>query len=101
MQSAEDWASRTVARPGFDRLVGWLCAGTVGAVLCFDASRLARNGRDWHHLQELCGYPVRLNRDNYLCVPKTKSSSVKKADFTLDWSEGWGRVRSGTDAARA
>jgi DNA invertase Pin-like site-specific DNA recombinase len=46
---------RTVARPGFDRLVAWLCAGKVGAVLCFDASRLARNGRDWYHLLELCG----------------------------------------------
>src|ERR1700694_4572891 len=48
-------ASGTVARPGFDRLVAWLCAGKVGAVLCFDASRLARNGRDWHHLLDLCG----------------------------------------------
>jgi DNA invertase Pin-like site-specific DNA recombinase len=48
-------ASGTAARPGFDRLVAWLCAGEVGAVLCFDASRLARNGRDWHHLLELCG----------------------------------------------
>jgi DNA invertase Pin-like site-specific DNA recombinase len=48
-------ASGTMARPGFDRLVAWLCAGDVGAVLCFDASRLARNGRDWHHLLELCG----------------------------------------------
>lgn len=48
-------ASGTVARPGFDRLVAWLCAGEVGAVLCFDASRLARNGRDWHHVLELCG----------------------------------------------
>ncbi|HVX79216.1 MAG TPA: recombinase family protein [Bradyrhizobium sp.] len=48
-------ASGTTARPGFDRLVSWLCAGEVGAVLCFDASRLARNGRDWHHLLELCG----------------------------------------------
>jgi len=48
-------ASGTVARPGFDRLVAWLCAGKVGAVLCQDASRLARNGRDWHHLLELCG----------------------------------------------
>ena len=48
-------ASGTVARPGFERLVAWLCAGDVGAVLCFDASRLARNGRDWHHLLELCG----------------------------------------------
>src|SRR5665811_291603 len=48
-------ASGMVARPGFERLVAWLCAGKVGAVLCFDASRLARNGRDWHHLLELCG----------------------------------------------
>ncbi|NEX48828.1 recombinase family protein [Pseudotabrizicola algicola] len=48
-------ASGAVARPGFERLVAWLCAGDVGAVLCLDASRLARNGRDWHHLLELCG----------------------------------------------
>src|ERR1700741_3103729 len=48
-------ASGAVARPGFEKLVAWLCAGDVGAVFCFDASRLARNGRDWHHLLELCG----------------------------------------------
>jgi DNA invertase Pin-like site-specific DNA recombinase len=48
-------ASGMMARPGFERLVAGLCAGEVGAVLCFDASRLARNGRDWHHLLELCG----------------------------------------------
>lgn len=48
-------ASGAVQRPGFDRLVAALCAGQVGAVLCLDASRLARNGRDWHHLLELCG----------------------------------------------
>src|ERR1700758_1048110 len=48
-------ASVTVEMPGFDKLVAGLCPGEVGAVLCFDASRLARNGRDWHHLLELCG----------------------------------------------
>src|SRR6202158_5728711 len=48
-------ASGTVERPGFDRLVAALCTGQVGAVLCLDASRLSRNGRDWHHLLELCG----------------------------------------------
>jgi DNA invertase Pin-like site-specific DNA recombinase len=48
-------ASGAVERPGFDRLVAALCAGQVGAVLCLDASRLSRNGRDWHHLLELCG----------------------------------------------
>ena len=48
-------AGGMMARPGFERLVAWLCAGGVGAGLCFDASRLAHNGRDWHHLLELCG----------------------------------------------
>lgn len=47
--------SGTVERPGFQRLVGEVCTGEVGAVFCIEASRLARNGRDWHHLIELCG----------------------------------------------
>jgi DNA invertase Pin-like site-specific DNA recombinase len=47
--------SGMVERPGFQRLVGEVCTGDVGAVLCIEASRLARNGRDWHHLIELCG----------------------------------------------
>jgi DNA invertase Pin-like site-specific DNA recombinase len=41
-------------RPGFQRLVAEVCAGAVGAVYCIEASRLARNGRDWHHLVDLC-----------------------------------------------
>jgi DNA invertase Pin-like site-specific DNA recombinase len=48
-------ASGTVERPGFRTLVGQVCQGVVGAVFCLEASRLARNGRDWHHLIELCG----------------------------------------------
>jgi hypothetical protein len=47
--------SGMVERPGFQRLVGEVCTGEVGAVFCVEASRLARNGRDWHHLIELCG----------------------------------------------
>ena len=43
------------ARPGFESLVAQICEGIVGAVFCLEASRLARNGRDWHHLLELCG----------------------------------------------
>jgi len=35
--------------------VAEVCTGQVGAVLCIEASRLARNGRDWHHLIELRG----------------------------------------------
>ena len=41
-------------RPGFERLLGLLCDGRIGAVLSIDASRLARNGRDWHTLLEFC-----------------------------------------------
>ena len=31
-----------------------VCSGSVGGVLCIEASRLSRNGRDWHHLIDLC-----------------------------------------------
>src|SRR5258705_932933 len=44
-----------VSRPGFDRLLAAICEGRVGAVLAIEASRLARNGRDWHTLIEFCG----------------------------------------------
>jgi DNA invertase Pin-like site-specific DNA recombinase len=32
-----------------------ICGGRVGAVFAIEASRLARNGRDWHTLIEFCG----------------------------------------------
>ena len=44
-----------VNRPGFERLLAAICEGRVGAVLAVEASRLARNGRDWHTLLEFCG----------------------------------------------
>ncbi len=44
-----------VVRPGFDRLLSAVCRGEVGAVLSIEASRLARNGRDWHTLLEFAG----------------------------------------------
>jgi excisionase family DNA binding protein len=47
--------SGLVERPGFQHLVAEVCAGEVSAVFCIEASRLARNGRDWHHLIWLCG----------------------------------------------
>ncbi|MFE0759293.1 recombinase family protein [Inquilinus sp. NPDC058860] len=43
-----------VARPGFERLLAAICEGRVGAVVSIEASRLARNGRDWHTLLEFC-----------------------------------------------
>jgi len=47
--------SGLVERRGFQRLVAEVCTGEVGAVFCIEASRLARNGRDWHHLIWMCG----------------------------------------------
>src|SRR5258707_4376175 len=44
-----------ISRPGFERLLAAICEGRVGAVFAIEASRLARNGRDWHTLIEVCG----------------------------------------------
>src|SRR5205823_3161105 len=77
-------------RRGFERLVAEVCSGEVGAVLCLEASRLARNGRDWHHLIDFCGlvhalvidaeavYDPRLSNDRLLLGlnrPDTQSTS--------------------------
>jgi DNA invertase Pin-like site-specific DNA recombinase len=35
-------------RPGFEKLLAAICEGRVGAVVSLEASRLARNGRDWN-----------------------------------------------------
>src|SRR5260370_31331886 len=44
-----------INRPGFERLLAAICEGRVGAVFAIEASRLARNGRDWPTLIEFCG----------------------------------------------
>ena len=41
-------------RGGFQRLIAEIGLGKAGLVLSLDASRLARNNRDWHQLLELC-----------------------------------------------
>jgi DNA invertase Pin-like site-specific DNA recombinase len=41
-------------RPGFGRLLAAVCQGLAGAVFALEASRLARNNRDWHYLVDLC-----------------------------------------------
>jgi DNA invertase Pin-like site-specific DNA recombinase len=48
-------ASGLVDRSGFERLLGEVCSGGVGAVFSTEMSRLARNGREWHHLLDMCG----------------------------------------------
>lgn len=78
-----------IARPGFERLLGAICEGRVGIVLAIEASRLARNGRDWHTLLEFCGlvgclladedgvYDARLPNDRLLLGMKGTMSEME------------------------
>jgi DNA invertase Pin-like site-specific DNA recombinase len=47
-------AATADSRKGFARLVAEVTMGRVGVVLGIEMSRLARTGRDWHQLLELC-----------------------------------------------
>ena len=47
-------AATADAREGFARLVTEVTIGRAGVVLGIEMSRLARTGRDWHQLLELC-----------------------------------------------
>lgn len=80
-------------RPGFERLLRALCDGQVGAVFSIEASRLARNGRDWHTLLEFCSvvdallidadtvYDPRLTNDRLLLGMKGTISEMELASF--------------------
>jgi len=46
--------SGTVHREGFARLLSRVAVGEIGIVLGLEASRLARNSRDWYQLVDLC-----------------------------------------------
>ena len=47
-------AATADSREGFARLVTEVTMGRAGVVLGTEMSRLARTGRDWHQLLELC-----------------------------------------------
>jgi len=80
-------------RPGFERLLRALCDGQVGAVFSIEASRLARNGRDWHTLLEFCSvvgallidaesvYDPRHTNDRLLLGMKGTISEMEVANF--------------------
>lgn len=82
-----------IVRPGFDKLLAAICARRVGAVLSIEASRLARNGRDWHTLLEFCGvvdtliidedgvYDPRLVNDRLLLGMKGTMSEMELSVF--------------------
>jgi DNA invertase Pin-like site-specific DNA recombinase len=85
--------SSLAGRMGFQRLVAQVSLGAVGAVLCLEASRLARNNRDWHHLIDLCGlvgallidpegvYDPRLSNDRLLLGLKGTMSEYELTLF--------------------
>lgn len=84
--------SGLVERPGFASLTSMVIEGRVGAVFCIEASRLARNGRDWHLLIDLCAltgtllidgegtYDPRLSNDRLLLGLK---GSMVEYELTL------------------
>lgn len=41
-------------RPGFSRLLAAVCEKKVGAIFCWDISRLTRNNREWYQLIDFC-----------------------------------------------
>src|SRR5947199_10670536 len=55
--------SASAHRSGFQRLVSDVGLGKVGIVLMLEASRLARNNRDWYRLIEICGLSATLIAD--------------------------------------
>jgi DNA invertase Pin-like site-specific DNA recombinase len=55
--------TNAAGRPGFQRLVTEVTMEHVGVVLGMEMSRLARSGRDWHQLLELCALSATLLAD--------------------------------------
>jgi DNA invertase Pin-like site-specific DNA recombinase len=61
------------ARYGFQRLIAEIGLGKAGLVLSLDASRLARNNRDWHQLLECA-------RSSACSSPMAKGSTIMHVD---------------------
>jgi len=87
-------ASAGSNRPGFERLLHAVCDGKVGAIFSIEAaSRLARNGREWHTLLEFCSvmdvllidatavYDPRLIDDRMILGMKGTISEMEVANF--------------------
>ena len=100
--------SAAAHRPGFQRLVSRVGLGEVGLVLMLEASRLARNGSDWHRLIELCGlagaliadegavYDPRDPNDRLLLGVKGTLSEAELFTLRLRLHAGrWNKARKG------
>jgi DNA invertase Pin-like site-specific DNA recombinase len=86
-------SGEAIPRSGFERLLRAVCEEQVGAVFSIEASRLARNGREWHTLLEFCGivgvllidvqaiYDPGLTNDRLLLGIKGTISEMEVATF--------------------
>ena len=95
-------ASGVVVRAGFERLLAAVCAGEVGAIFAFEASRLARNGREWHTLLEMCAvvdtviidteavYDPKLSNDRLLLGVK---GTLSELELGLFRARSWAAVQ--------
>ena len=82
-------AAGYVNRVGFQKLLAAVSDGKVGAIFSIEASRLARNGREWHTLLEVCGimrtvlvdqeaiYDLNLSNDRLLLGLKGEMSAME------------------------
>jgi DNA invertase Pin-like site-specific DNA recombinase len=68
-------ASGAGARPGFQRLVSEVGLDHVGIVLGIEMSRLARSGREWHQLLELCALSGTLLGDTEAVTTRTRTTT--------------------------
>lgn len=93
-------------RPGFQTLLTQIATGKVGIVLCFDASRLSRNSKDWAHLFELCRYFGTLIADGDQIYDLTRPNDrlvmgIKGTVSEMELTMIRNRMRSGIDAKAA
>jgi len=80
-------ASGTAKRSGFESLLTNVCASNVGAIFSVDASRLARNGREWHTLLELCATVETLLIDRDAIYDPATSNDRLLLGFKGEFSE--------------
>jgi DNA invertase Pin-like site-specific DNA recombinase len=110
-EGLERSCSGCVDRPGFEHLVAEVRTGGVGGVICVEASRLARNGKHWRRLIDLCAlfdiviidpegvYDPNLTNDRLFLGLKGAMSEFDAADHRRFQEKGRETIRiTGEDA---
>jgi DNA invertase Pin-like site-specific DNA recombinase len=93
-------------RPGFQQMMAKVTTKQVGIIVCFDASRLSRNSKDWAHLFELCGFfntlVVDLDRIYDLSIPDDRMVlGIKGTISEMEYAVLRGCLRAAIEAKAA